>query len=246
MRIVVRVALLLALVGVVAALWAWTPLHTVRGPADLQRVLAPVVDSPWLPAALLLAFVVAGLLFISVWVVIVQTCLLLPPAAAFPLALGGALLSSLIFYGVGRALGRGAVERFAPARVQRAVAGAGLETIIAVRVLPLLPYTFVNLCCGAFGVDARVFVLGTVLGMTPGIAALAVLGERVVAVLREPTPTSVAGLIAVALLLVGAAVALRRFAAARRRADGKDGKDGKDGNDGNDGKPPPAPHLPPS
>ena len=216
-RVVVRLALLLALVGVVAALWAWTPLHTVHGPSDLQRLLAPIVDSPWLPAALLLAFLVAGLLFVSVWIVIVQTCLLLPPTAAFPLALVGALLSSLTFYGVGRALGRDVVERFAPARVQQAVAGAGLETIVAVRVLPLLPYTLVNLCCGAFGVDVRVFVVGTVVGMTPGIAAVAVLGDRLLAVLRSPTPASIAGLVAVAALLVGAAVALRRFAAARRR-----------------------------
>jgi uncharacterized membrane protein YdjX (TVP38/TMEM64 family) len=233
-RIVLRVALLLALIGVVAALWVATPLHTVHGPADVQRLLAPIVDSPWLPAALLLAFLVAGLLFVSVWIVIVQTCLLLPPAAAFPLALTGALLSSLTFYGVGRALGRDVVERFAPARVQQAVAGAGLETIIAVRVLPLLPYTLVNLCCGAFGVDVRVFVVGTVVGMTPGIAAIAVLGDRLLAVLRAPTPTSIAGFIAVAALLVGAAVALRRFAAARRRGGG------------NTAAPPSEPHLPPS
>jgi uncharacterized membrane protein YdjX (TVP38/TMEM64 family) len=215
-RTVLRAGLLLALVGAIAALWAWTPLHDVRSPADLQRLLDPVVHSPWLPAILLGAFLVAGLLFISVWIVIVQTCLLLPPAAAFPLALFGALLSALTFYGVGRALGRDAIERLAPARVQRAVTGAGLESIIAVRVLPLLPFTLVNLCCGAFGVDLRVFVTGTVIGMIPGIAAVTVLGDRLLAVLHEPTPTSVAGLVAVAVLLAGVAFALRRVAARRR------------------------------
>jgi uncharacterized membrane protein YdjX (TVP38/TMEM64 family) len=217
-RVVVRVTLLLALAGAVGALWAWTPLHDVHSAADLQALLAPLTGSPWLPVLLLAAFLVAGLLFISVWIVIVQTSLLLPPAAALPLALVGATLSALTFYGVGRALGRDAIERFAPARVQQAVAGAGLETIIAVRVLPLLPFTFVNLCCGAFGVDVRVFVVGTVVGMLPGIVAVTMLGDRLLAVLHDPTPVSVAGFVVVAALLAGVAFALRRFAAARRRA----------------------------
>ncbi len=215
--VVVRVLLLVALVGAAAAAWAFTPLHTVRDVADLQRVLAPVLMSPLLPVVLLLAFVVAGLLFLSVWLVILQTCLLYPPPAAVPLALGGALLSACLFYAVGRFLGRDVVERFAPLRVQAAVAGAGLEAIIAVRVLPLLPYTFVNLCCGAFGVPVATFALGSVIGMAPGVVGLAILGDRLIAVLRDPSPSSVAAVAGVAIALVGTALLLRRRAIARAR-----------------------------
>lgn len=200
-----------------AGIWQFTPLHTVRSVHDLQVILAPVLASPLLPAVLLLAFVVAGLLFLSVWIVILQTCLLYAPSVAVPLALGGALLSACIFYGVGRFLGRDVVERFAPLRVQRAVAGAGLEAIIAVRVLPLLPYTFVNLCCGAFGVPWPTFVVGSVVGMAPGIVGLAVLGDRVLAVLRDPSPASVAAVVGVVVVLVGVALVLRRRAIARAR-----------------------------
>lgn len=208
---------MVALLATIAALWAWTPLRDVSSVADLQRLLAPVLLSPLLPVALILTFLVAGLLFVSVWIVILQTCLLYPPAAAVPLALGGALLSALVFYGVGRFLGRDVVERFAPRRVQDAVAGAGLETIIAVRVLPLLPYTFVNLSCGAFGVPLRTFVVGSIVGMAPGVVGIAVLGERVVAVLRDPTPQSLAAVVAVAVALAGVAVVLRRRGLARAR-----------------------------
>ncbi len=217
-RPLARVLVVVALVAVVAALWAWTPLRDVGSVADLQRLLAPVLQSPLLPVVLILTFLVAGLLFVSVWIVILQTCLLYPPAASVPLALCGALLSALVFYGVGRFLGRDVVERFAPLRVQNAVAGAGLETIIAVRVLPLLPYTFVNLSCGAFGVPLRTFFVGSVVGMAPGVVGVAVLGERVVAVLRDPTPQSLAAVVAVAVALAGVALVLRRRGLARARA----------------------------
>ena len=83
------------------------------------------------------------------------------------------------------------------------------------RLVPLLPYTFVNLCCGAFGVRFRVFVAGTILGMAPGIVGLAVLGERLLAVIRHPSPEAIAGLCAAVAVVAAFAVALRRRA--RRR-----------------------------
>jgi uncharacterized membrane protein YdjX (TVP38/TMEM64 family) len=84
-------------------------------------------------------------------------------------------------------------------------------------VLPLLPYTFVNLSCGAFGIPLRTFLVGSVLGMAPGIVGVAVLGERVVALLRDPTPTSIAAVCAVGVVLAGTAFLLRRRGNARAR-----------------------------
>jgi uncharacterized membrane protein YdjX (TVP38/TMEM64 family) len=183
------------------------------GPDDLQAALAALAHDPLLPAYVLGAFVAAGALFVSAWLVIAQTALLFAPAVAIPLALAGALLSATTFYGVGRILGARAVQRFAPKRVQAAMSGAGLKSVFLARALPLLPFTFVNLCAGAFEVPLGVFVLGTVLGMAPGIVALALLGDRVLAVLRDPSPAAVGG------LLGGVAIALAiAFAVRRRRA----------------------------
>ena len=211
----VKVAVVVVAVVALAAAWIFTPLSTLATPAALQKLIEPLTTSPLLPLYTLVAFVVAGALFLSVWLVIFQTSLLFPPLAAFPLALAGALLSALLFYGLGRVLGADVVTRMAPERVQRAVRGAGLESIIAVRVLPILPFTFVNLCCGAFGVRPAVFVVGTVIGMTPGILGISLLGERLLAVLKDPTPASVALLVVVAVVLVGTATLLRRLAAKR-------------------------------
>ncbi|MDP2340550.1 MAG: VTT domain-containing protein [Deltaproteobacteria bacterium] len=205
------VVVVVAVVALVSA-WVFTPLRTLATPGELQKLIAPVTESPWLPGYMLIAFVVAGALFLSVWLVIFQTSLLFPPIAAFPLAMAGALLSALLFYGLGRLLGADVVTRMAPQRVQVAVRGAGLESIIAVRVLPILPFTFVNLCCGAFGVRPAVFVGGTVIGMAPGILGMSLLGERLLAAMKDPTPESVGVVVVVAALLIGTATLLRRRA----------------------------------
>ena len=121
---------------------------------------------------------------------------------SIPLAFAGALLSALTFYGAGRLLGAAFVHRIAPQRVQRAVQGAGLEAMFAVRIVPLLPFTFVNLCAGAFHVRLRTYVLGTLLGMAPGIIAMCLLGDQLMVLVRNPTPKAIA-VAAFALLLVG-------------------------------------------
>jgi uncharacterized membrane protein YdjX (TVP38/TMEM64 family) len=180
------------------------------GPEELQSVLAGFAHDPLLPAYVLGAFVAAGALFVSAWLVIAQTALLFAPPIAIPLALAGALLSATTFYGVGRLLGARAVQRFAPRRVQAAMSGAGLKSVFLARAVPLLPFTFVNLCAGAFEVPIGVFVLGTVLGMTPGIVALALLGDRVLAALRDPSPGAMGSLAVVVALAVAVPLALRR------------------------------------
>ncbi len=210
LKVGLKVAAVVVAVGALAAVWLLTPVRSLATPEELQKLIAPVLHSPLLPLYTLAAFVVAGALHLSVWLVIFQTSLVFPPVAAFPLSMAGALLSSGLFFGLGRLLGQDVVTRFAPARVQRAVSGAGLESIIAVRVLPILPFTTVNLCCGAFGVRPSVFMGGTAIGMAPGILGISVLGERLLAVLKDPTPTSVGVLVGVVGLLVGAATLLRR------------------------------------
>ena len=191
-------AAVLAVVLVVVA----TPVLDYVEPARLQHALRSLAGHPLLPVMLLGAFVVAGALFVSVWLVIAQTALFYGPSVSIPLAFAGALLSALTFYGAGRLLGAAFVHRIAPQRVQRAVQGAGLEAMFAVRIVPLLPFTFVNLCAGAFHVRLRTYVLGTLLGMAPGIIAMCLLGDQLMVLVRNPTPKAIA-VAAFALLLVG-------------------------------------------
>jgi phospholipase D1/2 len=44
-------------------------------------------------------------------------------------------------------------------------------------LLPVTPFTIVNLVAGGIGVRASTFLLGTVFGMAPGVALVAVLAH---------------------------------------------------------------------
>ena len=95
------------------------------------------------------------------------------------LALAAALLGAVISFGVGRLLGRDAVDRLIRgrlARVDALVAGHGLSAILIVRLVPLVPFIAINYASGLSGVRFRHYVLGSAVGMVPGTLAYAALG----------------------------------------------------------------------
>lgn len=92
--------------------------------------------------------------------------------------------------------------------------------VTVLRMLPVAPFLVVNLVAGASQLRLRDFLLGTALGMTPGIVAVAVFSDRLAAALEDPSPSAFATL---ALVLAGlglAALGVRWLLArrARRRA----------------------------
>jgi uncharacterized membrane protein YdjX (TVP38/TMEM64 family) len=71
-----------------------------------------------------------------------------------------------------------------------------------VRLLPLAPFSIVNAVAGASHIGWRDFLLGTLLGMAPGIVLTAAFIDRVVAVVRDPGLDTAAVLAGVAALAI--------------------------------------------
>ncbi|MCY7400430.1 MAG: TVP38/TMEM64 family protein [Nocardioides sp.] len=95
------------------------------------------------------------------------------------LALTGALVGAIISFGVGRLLGREAVDRLISgrlARVDSLLSDHGLSAVLIVRLVPLVPFIAINYASGLSGVKFRHFALGSALGMVPGSLAYAALG----------------------------------------------------------------------
>ncbi len=95
------------------------------------------------------------------------------------LALAGALVGAVISFGVGRLLGRDAVDRLIRgrlARVDALLADHGLSAVLVVRLVPLVPFIAINYASGLSGVRFRPYLLGSALGMVPGSLAYAALG----------------------------------------------------------------------
>lgn len=69
-----------------------------------------------------------------------------------------------------------------------------------VRILPIAPFSMVNLVAGSTTLSFRDFILGSALGLSPGILVTATIVNRLEEVVRKPSPLAVALL---ALLIAG-------------------------------------------
>ena len=204
-------ALVLLLAGLVVA-------AVVVGVPDAAAVREDVAAlGPLAPAVFVLLYAAVTLLPLPKNVITAVAGLLFGLVDGVLLVLPGALLGALAAFGLGRWLGRDAVERFTGTRVARVdalLARRGLVAVLVSRLIPVLPFTGINYAAGLTAIRLRDFTLGTAIGIVPGTVAYVALGAY------GTSPTSWPFVTAVAVLLVlslgGAWLASRRGRRARR------------------------------
>ena len=82
--------------------------------------------------------------------------------------------------------------------------------MLIVRLLPIAPYSIVNAAAGVARIGWRDFLLGTTLGLLPGIVLTSALVDRAIAALAEPTALTVGTFAAVLAAIAASAWALHR------------------------------------
>jgi uncharacterized membrane protein YdjX (TVP38/TMEM64 family) len=177
------------------------------GILDLGERLVAAIEAlgsnPWRVPLVLAAFVLGSVVAVPILAMIGATVLALGPALGFACSAAGVLLAASATFGVGRLVGREPLKRWLGARVEaleRRVARRGVIAIALIRKVPIAPFTIVNMLIGAFGIRYRDFIVGTALGMVPGIAAFAFVSDRAVDAWHDPSVENLA--------LIGAAIAL--------------------------------------
>ncbi|WPL16133.1 Major cardiolipin synthase ClsA [Thiorhodovibrio winogradskyi] len=191
---------ILALFLTLAALWRWTPLGSWLNPRTLATATASMQGTLWGPPLATLGFALASLLAVPVTLLILASALLFDPLTGMLVSLTGATLSAATGRELGAWLGRGLLERLAGpsvSRIAHRLGQRGLLTILTVRIVPVAPFAVLNLVAGVLPLRWRDYLLGTLIGMLPGILALTVFAEGLIAVLGRADPR------ALALLLVG-------------------------------------------
>jgi len=212
---VARFVAALLVFAVVAAAWRWTPLRDWVALAPLVSAARAAANAPEAVLGVLAVYVIGGLIAFPITVLIVATGVVFGPSLGGIYALGGALLNAAVTYGVGRRLGRDTVRRLAGSRlnrITRRLARRGMLTVAVLRLLPIAPYSIVNAVAGASRVRLRDFLLGTAIGMTPGIGLIVTFVDRIGAAVTNPGPVTFATLAAVAAIIGAAAwFVWRRF-----------------------------------
>ena len=199
-----KVAVVLIVMLALAAAWRWTPLSHWISLESLAGVAGYFKDSPLLPFGVLGAFVVGGLIMVPVTVLIGASAFIFPPYLAVFYAFAGSLLSSAAAYFIGAGFGRQVVRKLAGRRLNqlsKRLARQGTLTVAIVRNLPVAPFTIVNLVAGASHIRLKDFLLGTALGMVPGIVAITVFADRVAAAVNNPKWSNIAVAAGIAIVL---------------------------------------------
>lgn len=212
-------AILAALLALAAA-WRWTPLGDWLHLDTVTAAGEWIDERPLTPLLVVAAYVLAGLVAVPVTLLIVATVVVFGPWWGIAYALVGSELSALVSFGVGHLLGRGRVNRLAGSRVNRisrALSNRGILTIITLRIVPVAPFSVINVIAGVSDIRLRDFAIGSFVGLSPGVLAMALLTDRVVASIREPSATSIIAVIGAGVLAVLGLLGIRHWL--RRRTE---------------------------
>lgn len=208
----------ITIVVVVLALglmWTVTPLGRFLRPTYAVAALDAFGAHPWAHWILLGGFVLGGLLAVPVTVMIVLTVAIFGAAEGAFWSLLGVTFSGALNFTIGRSLGHGYVAQVAGSRIRTVslkLRDGGVVAIAALRMMPITHFTVVSLVAGASHVRLRDFLAGTILGMAPGTAAVALFFDRLSAATRDPSWEHAAFLVGVSLAILAVLLWLRRLA----------------------------------
>jgi uncharacterized membrane protein YdjX (TVP38/TMEM64 family) len=200
----VRWKLVLSVLVAAAALGlAASGAHAHLAPERLRETLLDL--GPWGPALFVLAFAVLEPLHVPGLLFILTAPLVWPFPMAFGLSLAGATGAGVVGYAGARLLGRAWVQRHLPAGWRawdERLARHGFRTVVLIRLLTFLApaaHWGIGLSSVRFGPA----LLGTVVGLAPGILLFTWLGSHALdALARVPRPVWLALALGVVVWLV--------------------------------------------
>ncbi|MET0559083.1 MAG: VTT domain-containing protein [Solirubrobacterales bacterium] len=137
---------------------------------------------------------------------------------ALLLVMTGWLISALLSFAIGRSVARPLLDRWLGAerfeRAEASIERGGAPLLLALRLIPILPFSLVSYAAGAARVPTWRFTWTTALGYLPITAITVYLGSRIEELsLTDPLVLASAALLV--LLLVGGHWATRRFSSRR-------------------------------
>jgi uncharacterized membrane protein YdjX (TVP38/TMEM64 family) len=199
--------------AICALAWRFTPLGKWINVASLVEVARSINGMPLAPLVVIGFYAIAGLI-VPVTLLIAVTGIAFGPLYGALYAIVGSTATAVLTYLIGRWIGRDTVRRYLGARVNRLsrrIAKRGILAMAIIRLLPIAPFTVVNVIAGASHIGLRDYMLGTALGMAPGIVLTVTFVHHLAQAIRNPSPQTFAILGAVGLLLIGTAVGLQKL-----------------------------------
>ncbi len=209
-----KIIVMIAVVLLLAAVWRWTPLAAYLNIQTVTESAQWLKAHPLSPLLVPLTYAVLGLVSFPVTLLIMATIIVYGPWWGGWYALLGTTLSAVMMFLLGHILGKNFVGRFSGSlinRVNRRLSDSGLVAMIAFRVIPVAPFSIINLVAGVSAISLRDFILGTLIGILPGITAIAFVADRLYESLRQPDISTFSTLLVVVVVFGAVLVGFRKW-----------------------------------
>ncbi|MCA1323864.1 VTT domain-containing protein [Herbaspirillum sp. alder98] len=213
-RRMIGLGMLAVLLVAFALAWRFTPLSDWINLGSLIALARSVDKMPFTPVIVIAAFVVAGMLMVPITVLIAVAGVVFGPMMGGLYAIAGVLLSAALGFVLGNWLGHDALRQMLGPRINnlsRRFAQRGIAAMAVIRLLPIAPFTVVNVVAGASHLGLRDYMIGTFAGMAPGIVLTVMFSHNLAEAIRHPSLQSVLVLVAVTAALMLTAFGLQKL-----------------------------------
>lgn len=203
-RLLMFLGLVVALLALAAA-WRWSPLQSLLAPEAIGHYLQSLASPGARTLLATLGFVAASLAMVPLTLLAVISGVIFEGMQAFLVVMSGAMLASAIGFYTGRWVGRDLLERLTGSRVHglsRRLASRGVVAVAILRLVPVAPFAVFNLVAGSSHLGGRQFLLGSLIGLAPGLAAITVFSNSLWAALTAPSAINVAVSVGIGLALL--------------------------------------------
>lgn len=207
-----KVLLVCAFLVALPLIWRWTPLEHWGNLRTILEWLLSLRDHPAAFIYVIAAYLIGSLGFFPITVLSLATIFAFGPLWGNVYGFAGWLVSATQGFWLGRLIGTDSLHKLAGRRMGRLIDRVqhhGFLTVLALRVVPVAPFTLVNMFVGASGIRFSDFFLASIVGRLPGMLTLTLFGVQLEYALRKPGLISYALL--VAAIIIGSITVPRLF-----------------------------------
>jgi uncharacterized membrane protein YdjX (TVP38/TMEM64 family) len=192
-------------IAALAAAWRYTPLSEYITGERVNAWARTIRGATWAPVLVILAYTPAAFVMFPRPVLTLLTVIAFGPWLGFAYGMTGIIGAALATYYVGHLLPEKTVQRLAGDKLDdviKALRRHGLMAMLAVRIVPVAPFAVEGLIAGAVPLKLWDYILGTFLGMLPGVLATTVFGSQIAAALEDPSTINwwIVGAVIVAMI----------------------------------------------
>jgi uncharacterized membrane protein YdjX (TVP38/TMEM64 family) len=204
-RMVKKFLGILSALIIIALLWSLTPLGEWLNQETIGSWFRAIENPIWSYILYAVVFTMLAVIGIPVTVLIGGVGILFGPFSGSLLAMSASVASAVLSYFIGQITGKNFIRKFAGEKINsisKQLAKRGIWTIIVVRIVPLAPYAVINMLAGASHIRLRDYVLGTIIGMIPGIVLITSFFGHLVQIFEDTSIENILIMIGLLILIV--------------------------------------------